>query len=56
MDDIYRNFIFDNKSKTATDDARSSMPIRRQEKPVHEDYVEGDVTGYAEQYPMHVIE
>lgn len=53
MDDIYSNFIFDNTSKTTVEDARS-LANRRQEKPVHEDYLEGDVTGYAEQHPIHV--
>lgn len=28
---------------------------RRQDKPVHEDYEEGDVTGYALQQPIDVI-
>lgn len=57
LNDIYSNFIRPKPAETTSpsNDVSSGPKLftsrRRQDKPVHEEYEEGDVTGYAMQQP-----
>lgn len=57
LNDIYSHYILPNISAPSAKPSgqRHLSSRRRQDKPVNEDYEEGDVTGYALQQPMDVI-